>query len=364
MQSFVDGLVYHAERTRMRLELILVEWNPPSDRPPLADSLRWPSAESSLEARVITVPPDVHDRIMPSPGFGMMQMIAKNVGIRAARAPWVLATNIDILFPNDVFDRMRSDLDHRKLYRVDRVDVPFPFPDDVAANMGELLDWCEAHPLRIARKEGSWVQGAGLVAPIGQSLPDLLVIMANRLWKRYRYRLLPSRDELARQAWEAMDILRRTQRDPSVYVRMRQRLTAIARVATLPKMHTNACGDFTLLAREAWHELRGYPEWPIHSLHIDTVFLYQAYAAGIRDVPIGGSNAIYHMEHSMASGWTPEGARAHLDRIDKLGVHTLDADEMSSLAWSLFRARGRVVRYNDENWGCIKDELVERQPSG
>jgi hypothetical protein len=363
MQSFVDGLVYQADRAGTHVELILVEWNPPSDRPPLAEILRWPPPDSFLTCRVITVPEAVHGRIMPHEGFGMMQMIAKNVGIRAAQGPWILATNIDILFPDDVFDLMLGSLDHRNLYRVDRVDVPFPFPEELETNIEKLLVWCASNPLRIAYQRGSWVQGAGLVAPVAQSLPDLLRIMGTRLWQRYRNRISPSINDSTRQTWEAMEVLRRDQRDPHLYVRTKQRVTAIGRVAVLPKLHTNACGDFTLLAKEAWHELRGYPEWPVHSLHIDSVFLWQAYAAGIRIVPIGGSNAIYHMEHSLASGWTPEGAKAHLDRIEKIGVRTISADEMRSLEWKLFVKHGQVMRYNDTNWGCALDELRELRPT-
>ncbi len=41
------------------------------------------------------------------------------------------------------------------------------------------------------------------------------------------------------------------------------------RLARSQRLHTNACGDFTLLARDDWFRLRGYPEWPIFSWHID-----------------------------------------------------------------------------------------------
>ena len=36
-------------------------------------------------------------------------------------------------------------------------------------------------------------------------------------------------------------------------------------------LHTNACGDFTLLHRDVWFALRGYPEWPMYSMHLDSV---------------------------------------------------------------------------------------------
>src|SRR5262249_33856914 len=38
------------------------------------------------------------------------------------------------------------------------------------------------------------------------------------------------------------------------------------------RLHTNACGDFTLLSRENWFRFAGYPEWVMYSWHIDSVF--------------------------------------------------------------------------------------------
>ena len=47
-------------------------------------------------------------------------------------------------------------------------------------------------------------------------------------------------------------------------------------LAVLPKLHVNVCGYFTLLAKKDWESLRGYPEWVVHSWHLDTIFLHQA----------------------------------------------------------------------------------------
>src|SRR5690349_11117145 len=102
-QWFIDGLVEQSSRHELPTELVLVEWNPPADRPPLAEALRWPAAGSSLTARVVTVPPERHAKLDFADAMPLFQMIAKNVGIRRARGEYILATNIDILFSDPLF---------------------------------------------------------------------------------------------------------------------------------------------------------------------------------------------------------------------------------------------------------------------
>ena len=53
MQWFVDGLLWHATRRKVVLELLLVEWNPPEDRPPLVEILRWPAETDWLKVRIL-----------------------------------------------------------------------------------------------------------------------------------------------------------------------------------------------------------------------------------------------------------------------------------------------------------------------
>src|SRR5439155_21222927 len=122
MQLFVDGLAEQAGRFRLPVELVLVEWNPPTDRPPLAEALRWAPNEYFLP-RVITVPPDVHRTFPHADGLPLFQMIGKNVGIRRSSAPFVLATNIDILFSDELFAFFGTGLRPNAMYRVDRYDV-------------------------------------------------------------------------------------------------------------------------------------------------------------------------------------------------------------------------------------------------
>src|SRR5208282_5084177 len=98
MQIFVTALLEQCRRHQIPSELIIVEWNPPPDRPPLAHALNWPRDPGPCAVRIIEVPAAIHRRYRNADGLALYQMIAKNAGIRRARGKFILATNIDILF--------------------------------------------------------------------------------------------------------------------------------------------------------------------------------------------------------------------------------------------------------------------------
>jgi hypothetical protein len=102
MSVFVRGWVEQCKRFNLRSELILIEWNPPADRAPLREALPWPSESGPCTIRVITVPAAMHDRFEHASKLPLYQMIAKNVGLRRARGRFALATNIDLLFSDEL----------------------------------------------------------------------------------------------------------------------------------------------------------------------------------------------------------------------------------------------------------------------
>ena len=55
------------------------------------------------------MPPGVHRRYQYSEALPLYQMIAKNVGIRRARGQFVLATNIDIIFSDELVEYLSTD---------------------------------------------------------------------------------------------------------------------------------------------------------------------------------------------------------------------------------------------------------------
>lgn len=124
------------------------------------------------------------------------------------------------------------------------------------------------------------------------------------------------------------------------------------------RLHTNACGDFTLLAAERWAALRGHPELEMFSMHLDSLFCYMAHHSGVRERVLSDPMRIYHIEHGIGSGFTPEGAQALYSRIDSAGIPRLEHDQMLDLAIKM-RRQGRPIMFNSENWGLANDALPE-----
>jgi hypothetical protein len=155
MQAFINSWIGQARQHHIPSELIIVEWNPPQDRVRLAEALRWPQDLGPCQVRFIEVPPEVHRRFAHAEALPLYQMIAKNVGIRRARAPFVLVTNIDILFSSELARFLgERRLQPGRMYRMDRHDVMSQVPVD--APVEEQLDYCRTHLIRVNVREGTY----------------------------------------------------------------------------------------------------------------------------------------------------------------------------------------------------------------
>lgn len=155
MQAFASGWIEQARRYSIPSELIIVEWNPPPDRPRLVDALEWPCDPGPCQVRLIEVPPELHARFAHGNALPLYQMVAKNVGIRRARGQYVLATNIDILFSNELacFFAARR-LQHGRMYRIDRHDAMSDIPRE--SSIEEQLKYCSTHLIRVNVREGTY----------------------------------------------------------------------------------------------------------------------------------------------------------------------------------------------------------------
>ncbi|MFQ5699082.1 MAG: hypothetical protein ACE5IL_12450 [Myxococcota bacterium] len=385
---FAEGLLEQAERHDLDGELIIVEWNPPAG-PRLRDVLSLHRDCDHFPIRFIEVPEALHRQLLHSDTVPLFQMIAKNVGIRRARGRFILATNPDLLFTDALMRFLATgDIDPRGMYRIDRTDVDARVPTDTGIE--EQLRWCAGHVLRVHTRWGSFpahpvrdfVSGAvrwSAARPrrvwvrIGE-----MMAAARRAWRLDRR----DRDDARQARWSlfwrtmrgwAVELGARALRASSRW-RPRRHLVdplrsacahahfALARAARVaqavigpgPRVHTNGCGDFTLLSREAWKELRGYAEFPIWSMHLDSLLCYSAVAAGYRQHILRSPARLYHIEHR--SSWVTMGLDDRLRAV--AGRPWLDSGLLAAL-WSEMRTLGRPIVVNDESWGYARHHLQE-----
>src|SRR5260370_13611768 len=127
MQVFVEAWINQCKRHNLSSELIVVEWNPPADKPKLAEALRSPADTGPCQVRIIEVPSELHRRYRHAAALPLYQMIAKNVGIRRARGEFILATNIDVVFSDELVRFLA--LRQLQKGRLDRMDATGVCPD-------------------------------------------------------------------------------------------------------------------------------------------------------------------------------------------------------------------------------------------
>lgn len=121
-----------------------------------------------------------------------------------------------------------------------------------------------------------------------------------------------------------------------------------------PRVHTNGCGDFTMLARRHWFGLRGYPELPLWSMHMDSFLCFMSVASGLRERVLTPPCAMFHMEHERS--WvvmTPE------ERLRTFALKPwIDIGLLSDL-WEDAYTERRPILFNDEQWGLADWNLGE-----
>ena len=321
---FINSLAWQAEKYRLETELVLVEWNPPRDRPGLAETLSFPAHEFFC-ARIITVPSELHAGFRHGDRLPLFQMIGKNVGIRRARGEFILASNIDILLDDALFAALASRrLDPKRMYRADRYDVLNRLPE---TGHDERQAFC--------RETGNQIRRNHRITPpyfgeMQEKDPTASAIFAktNEILPEFEF------------SGDAYPVCR------------------LGADAPVDFLHTNACGDFTLMHREAWAALRGYGEFETFSMHIDSIGCIQAHLAGWRESAFLPPLVCYHIEHAPASGWTPEAGNILFARLVRAGIPFLEWELLRDMLVKRLQANPDLM-LNGENWGLAGFELEE-----
>jgi hypothetical protein len=321
----VRRFIWQCERYGLHGEYIVVDWNPPPDRPSLGEVFRgWNLTSKFCRVRVIRVPPEIHLRIPHSSKLPLFQMWAKNVGIRRAEAEFVLATNIDVMMSNQVMNRFAArGLSSQKMYRSDRFDVGFSFPEVFSHRFEDADAFSNTYRIN---KRGACMDISLLHAKIIRE-EGLFVSKEHKLQARLREKL------------------RLFFRRKGIPLKIRSKY----------QLHTNACGDFTLMAQPAWEGLRGYPEIAAYSFHIDSILCAQAHNNGYPETILLYPEVHFHVDH--ADGWSPESDKTLFARLKEKRIPYLDGQLKSYEDYC--RGSRYPVVFNSTKWGFADEKFHE-----
>jgi len=335
-QLFINSLAWQAKRYALPVELVLVDWNPPENKAGLADVLQFPVSEH-FSARVIVVPPVIHAAFSHGDRLPLFQMIGKNVGIRRAAGEFILATNIDILLDDALFEMLAGrSLAPDRMYRADRFDVE-NVPD---ADHAAMQAYCRSpeHHVRRNFRAGfpNYAKAQARDPFFSAGLVDPAFLAANA------------------SCLSAVSMGGQSQ--PLMEMRAEVPFSYLA---------TNACGDFTLMHREAWAGLRGYGEFEAFSMHIDSIGCVAAHYAGFRETSFLPPAVCYHIEHSYV-GIRETRAGGYKDdewgpMYGQMAAKGLPCFEFSSLVKELLEKleAGTLPPLNSEDWGLRPLSLEE-----
>jgi hypothetical protein len=125
------------------------------------------------------------------------------------------------------------------------------------------------------------------------------------------------------------------------------------------RVHSNACGDFTLLARTDWERVGGYAELEMFSLHLDSLLLYEAHYTGLRQRTLPG--AVYHLEHGMGFKPDVESLRTLTKRIESAAIPQISNELFMEWIVQMYRQRA-PMRLNTAAWGFAGETFAETDP--
>lgn len=313
MQVFVNALLPLWEKHDLDAELVIVEWNPPDGRPLLKDAITWPEYLKPGTVRVIRVPRAIHLQLPNSEKMPMFEFIAKNVGVRRARGEYVLVTNPDLLYSEELIAYLASkNLSKSCFYRIDRYDfrglIPLGFPPQ------DALRFAKRHVYQVHIRPD---RQRGLCVKIG--------------WLHRWYYHVTGR-------WPSSydgNALSISGKEPVISFNDDNRVYG--------GIHTNASGDFLLASSDRWRQIRGFPEFTDTCTQLDSYACHQLKALGLEQALFLPPCMILHAEHP---------------RSEMLPHLRLPNDRKEGDLRRL-RSGAQGPAINDESWGLVNEELSE-----
>ena len=275
-QFFINRWAYNIKKLDINCELIIVDWNSAKK---LRNKLVIPKLNKNQIIRIIEVPNKIHKKFKNYKKLNIFQMIAKNVGARRATGKYLILTNMDIIFSNNLLKFLKNnELDENCIYRVDRYDINFNKFSNYKINEKTLDDNIThinkkyyTHDLVKNVKYWTYNSFFGLI------INFLKLFTTKNLLNFFTKSKLKIKINY---------------------------LKSILNIIKSPKLHTNACGDFQLISKKTFFNLSGYYEYDGYSFHIDSILMWKAYFMGYKFKEL--KFKIFHINHTGGYGNSKE----------------------------------------------------------
>lgn len=338
-------IAYYARYARLwpdLLEFSIVDWNPPSDRPKLAEAFDWASLGNVVH---VEVPPDVHERVAGKRGRKMLDYFGRNVAIRHSRGLFSLIINQDIFICDSIMRAIHGRmLSPDSFYRADRCDFNFepcrhvPPESFEAAALDATFQIHRRHrssdePISLEASKDD-LQLAGSSTEAGDVLDMTMGLIhcegARRLrqdaaWRLFQWRWMRWRRKSLRE-WHTEAVTEKFHR--RFY------------------LHTNASGDFLLAPRNAFDRINGLLESTEIYMHSDAYAVAQFFAAGYRPAIFAPPHRIYHADH---------------DRSARAGFEEgMSWPEHEAVLSAILRGESDY-KLNGKDWGLAGERLPVRR---
>ena len=324
---FIKSLAENCKKYQIKSELILVEWNQIPNTKTLSDRLDLVSNEY-LHSKIITVNQDHHLKLPNSDRLKFFQMIAKNVGIRRASGEFILATNIDVILNQKIYEFIaQKKLEKNTIYRCNRHCIDYNYSGNIDDS------YLDKFTNFIDKKYYSFDTKTNLKHHVQSSIFRYLNIFNKDFFKKISIKNLKSIIKKIIFYFKYYNVI------PVFFFQK--------------KLFTNACGDFTLLDKNSWIKLKGYCELPIYSWHLDSLFLWEARFKKYKFYDFEDKYYIYHMNH-LTSGVISV-KEDLFDNLNNKKIPYLTNEDFLDLA-SKFSKNPDHLKTN-EFWGLHNEKL-------
>lgn len=279
IEAFIDYYSYYDHLYPNLFEILVCDWNPPSNTKQLKVAYPW---EKFSRVRHFVVDEALHKKLCPDNSRPILDYVGRNVCIRRAQGSFILIINQDIFLSSSIIEFFaQRKLKEDYFYRGDRCDFSLAFSQLKAGkefdeNAFKKISRIHMRPIKfndqMSRDVNIETSKFHMTTPCfweEKSKDNLIYGKPLRLLKVFK------------------KIFKRPflRRDP--YRNYKQYL-----------LHTNAGGDFLLASKEAFEKIKGFVETYKFYMHTDSYGCIQLFAAGYSQAIFSYPHIIFHLDHS------------------------------------------------------------------